>query len=610
MADVFISYKREDRDRVVTLARAIEQRGYTVWWDFDLVSGERWSKRIKAELDAALCVVVVWSRNSVEADQTYVSEWVENEADLAAGKGILVPVLIDPGRIAWTHSKIQLSDLSTWSGEPDHPGLVALMAGITRHAGERTPPEVAEMEAWKQVEDSEDVAAFRRFLAENPNSRFADIARSRVAEFEEPEIPVAKPKPAPRQERTSRRKADRTRPGDEKTSSPVVSILMVITLMVLCGAVFAAQFMPVALFPLFPEVFGIEFETLAAVRTLGAILGAMLGILGGWFMDKKWLSAGAAMALSITAWGFLAWSLFGFWGFDGAVTITLAIAALGLFGPACFGALARRFQPSVIATGLVLSAGLTGVWWASASARAVLEGELYYEQLTFLFGPVLLVLGLVVGAAVLLIWLINRTRRQDRPGPTTTPTQAGGRWVPLLIAFFGSTLSALVAPAAHAELIETGMPLDFGRHISHVAGITIVMVFAGIIAAFRDSAPGSFAIAVAVAYLIAGVVPLFFAVNAVSISVTMALFTAATVPLLVLCQLRGPASQYVLSTALLLAVMATSSILSGTLIFGLGLLPSRDMLAAIGIASIVLAVVSFFALRPPREDVSREAESF
>lgn len=598
MADVFISYKREDRDRVVALARAIEQRGYTVWWDFDLVSGERWSKRIKAELDAALCVVVVWSQNSVEADQTYVSEWVENEADLAAGKGILVPVLIDPGRIAWTHSKIQLSDLSTWSGDFDHPGLVALMAGITRHAGERTPPEVAEMEAWKAVEDSEDAAAFRRFLAENPNSRFAAIARSRVAEFEEPEIPVSKPAPSPPQDRANQPKQDRARPAKDKDTSVAVSILMVAGLMGLSGAVFAAQFMPVALFPVLPEVFGMEFETFAAGRTLGAILGAMLGILAGWFMDKKWLSAGAAMALSFTAWGFLAWSLFGFWGFDRTVTFTLAIAALVLFGPACFGVLARRFQPSVMATGLVLSAGLAGIWWASTSARAVLEGRVYYEELIFLFGPIFLGLGLAVGAAALLIWLISRTRRKDEPDPVSTAAQAGGRWVPLLIAFLGSALSALVAPAAHTQLMELGLPLEFGGSLSHAVAIIIVLIFAGAIAASRDSVPSSFAIAVAVAYLIAGLLSLFLAPSMMTITIVTALYSAATVPLLVVCLLRGPASQYFLSTALILAVMSIGALLSGTVAVGLGLMPTRNLLAVVAAASIVLGVASFFALRP------------
>lgn len=186
MADVFISYKREDRTRIARLAQAIERHGFTVWWDLDLVGGERWSKRIKAELDAAKCVVVVWSNQSIASDDTYVSEWVENEADVGANKGILVPAMVDAGRIAWTHSKIQLSDLTTWSGEDDHPGLISLMAGISAHAGERERPNTPEIDAWNAVENSSDPAQYRAFLRDHGQSRFAEIARTRIAELNAP----------------------------------------------------------------------------------------------------------------------------------------------------------------------------------------------------------------------------------------------------------------------------------------------------------------------------------------------------------------------------------------------------------------------------------------
>ena len=35
MADIFISYKREERARIVPLAQALESLGYTVWWDLE-----------------------------------------------------------------------------------------------------------------------------------------------------------------------------------------------------------------------------------------------------------------------------------------------------------------------------------------------------------------------------------------------------------------------------------------------------------------------------------------------------------------------------------------------------------------------------------------------
>lgn len=81
MADVFISYKREDRERIAPLARALEARGYTVWWDLELVPSQKFERQIKRELDAAKCVIVVWTDRSIADDGMYVSDWVQIEAD-------------------------------------------------------------------------------------------------------------------------------------------------------------------------------------------------------------------------------------------------------------------------------------------------------------------------------------------------------------------------------------------------------------------------------------------------------------------------------------------------------------------------------------------------
>jgi predicted esterase len=37
MRRIFISYAREDRDYAHTLANALSERGYEVWWDWNLV---------------------------------------------------------------------------------------------------------------------------------------------------------------------------------------------------------------------------------------------------------------------------------------------------------------------------------------------------------------------------------------------------------------------------------------------------------------------------------------------------------------------------------------------------------------------------------------------
>ena len=91
MADVFISYKREDRSLVRPLVRALQERGFTVWWDSRIETGANWMACIKRALDRAACVVVVWTPQSVAADRTYVSKMVEVEANEGWQRNALFP---------------------------------------------------------------------------------------------------------------------------------------------------------------------------------------------------------------------------------------------------------------------------------------------------------------------------------------------------------------------------------------------------------------------------------------------------------------------------------------------------------------------------------------
>ena len=74
MADVFISYARQDKTRVAPLVAAIEASGWSVWWDPEICPGQEFDRQIVAELKIATAVLVVWTPNSVE------SRWVRGEA--------------------------------------------------------------------------------------------------------------------------------------------------------------------------------------------------------------------------------------------------------------------------------------------------------------------------------------------------------------------------------------------------------------------------------------------------------------------------------------------------------------------------------------------------
>ena len=50
---VFVSYKREDRERVIPLVEALEAAGLEVWWDRFLRGGDSWREELTRRLEEA-----------------------------------------------------------------------------------------------------------------------------------------------------------------------------------------------------------------------------------------------------------------------------------------------------------------------------------------------------------------------------------------------------------------------------------------------------------------------------------------------------------------------------------------------------------------------------
>jgi hypothetical protein len=86
VADIFISYSKPDRDKVVMLAAYLESEGWTVWWDTNLGAGDAYRDEIMTELAAARAVIVLWTPTSIKSD------FVRAEAGRAKAEGKLIPV--------------------------------------------------------------------------------------------------------------------------------------------------------------------------------------------------------------------------------------------------------------------------------------------------------------------------------------------------------------------------------------------------------------------------------------------------------------------------------------------------------------------------------------
>ena len=111
MANVFLSYAREDSARAAIIAKALSRR-WTVWWDRTIPPGKTFDDVIEDALDRAACVVVLWSKTSV------LSHWVRSEAAEGARRGILVPAFLEAAKIPLEFRRLQAANLTAWNGDP------------------------------------------------------------------------------------------------------------------------------------------------------------------------------------------------------------------------------------------------------------------------------------------------------------------------------------------------------------------------------------------------------------------------------------------------------------------------------------------------------------
>ncbi len=136
MSDVFVSYKSEDRRRVMLLVEALQADGFSVWWDEQIGGGASWRHVIQTELDAARCVIVAWSKNSVGP----AGAFVQDEATRAQQRQVYVPVRLDNAPLPLGFGETQALRLAGWRGSRSDARYAAVLAAARKKVGGQQAP--------------------------------------------------------------------------------------------------------------------------------------------------------------------------------------------------------------------------------------------------------------------------------------------------------------------------------------------------------------------------------------------------------------------------------------------------------------------------------------
>jgi formylglycine-generating enzyme required for sulfatase activity len=111
MADVLISYKKEDFRIAERVVDALQTEGLSVWWDDDVTPKTAWDAELERQIAAAAAVVVLWTPRSVN------SEWVRTEALYGQDRGKLVPVMLEECTLPIAFMLRQTVRLLGWNGD-------------------------------------------------------------------------------------------------------------------------------------------------------------------------------------------------------------------------------------------------------------------------------------------------------------------------------------------------------------------------------------------------------------------------------------------------------------------------------------------------------------
>jgi len=188
MADIFLSYASQDRERIKPLVEAIENQGFSIWWDRKLDVGTAFDREIEAEIDQAKCIVVIWSKESLNSD------WVRAEANEGLENQTIVPILIDDVKPPLAFRTLQTPRLLDWPRIRSAEALNSVILAIGEKVSPAESPSEETIEADNLLPEKSIAVLPFRSLSPNPDDKYfaqglADEIRTVLSKI--PDLEVA-----------------------------------------------------------------------------------------------------------------------------------------------------------------------------------------------------------------------------------------------------------------------------------------------------------------------------------------------------------------------------------------------------------------------------------
>lgn len=180
-ADVFISYRRDQREQVLIIADRLQDLGLSVWFDARLEAGSSFDEEINREVRSAKAVLVCWSPEAMQ------SRWVRAEASIGLERDVLIAAFLHPAELMPPYNLVHAANLEGWSGAHDDPQWGQVLSRIGRLVDK---PDLADIARAKTLEakwldaDARAREDYHTAIAE-ARRRFAAMHQAQPASFEQ-----------------------------------------------------------------------------------------------------------------------------------------------------------------------------------------------------------------------------------------------------------------------------------------------------------------------------------------------------------------------------------------------------------------------------------------